>query len=122
MIVISSITMLLLDAIYLMTFRKWYNSQIRAVQGSDVKLKIVPVILVYVAMIFGLNYFILNNRRPIRDAFLFGVVVSSVFNLTNMAIFDKWDIKSVMIDMLWGGILFSLTTFITYRVSNIKGY
>ena len=122
MIVISSITMLLLDVIYLMTFRKWYNSQIRAVQGSDVKMKIVPVILVYVALIFGLNYFILNNRRPIRDAFLLGVVVYSVFNLTNMAIFNKWDIKSVIIDTSWGGILFALTTFITYRVSNIRGY
>ena len=110
--------MLLLDVIYLTTFRNWYNNQIRSVQGSDVKMKIVPAILVYILLVFGLNYFILSEKRPIRDAFLLGLVIYGVFDLTNMAIFDKWNIKSVILDTLWGGVLFALTTFITYRFSN----
>lgn len=116
MILISTITMLLLDAIYLTTFRDFYNSQIRSVQGFDVKMKIIPAILVYILLVFGLNYFILNEKRPIRDAFLLGLVIYGVFDLTNMAIFDKWNIKSVVIDTMWGGILFALTTLITYRL------
>ena len=110
--------MLLLDVIYLTTFRNWYNNQIRSVQGSDVKMKIVPAILVYILLVFGLNYFILSEKRPILDAFLLGLVIYGVFDLTNMAIFDKWNIKSVILDTLLGGVLFALTTFITYRFSN----
>ena len=39
-----------------------------------------------------------------------------VYETTNKAIFNKWTWSTVLIDGLWGGILFGLTTFLTYRL------
>jgi uncharacterized membrane protein len=118
MFFISAITMLCLDAIYLSTFKSFYNNQIKMIQGGDIKMKIMPTIFVYIALLIGLNYFILSKKCSVKDAFLLGIVIYAVFDLTNMAIFDKWKIESVLLDTLWGGILFALTTFITYRITS----
>ena len=46
------------------------------------------------------------------DAAILGWVIYGVYETTNAAIFKKWDYFSLTIDTIWGGILFSLTTFI----------
>ena len=51
-------------------------------------------------------------------ACLLGLFVYGFYELTNLAIFNKWTYKSVIIDTLWGGILFTLTAFITYKLVN----
>lgn len=114
-IVVASVTMISLDAIYLNTFRSFYNQQISLVQGGDVKFKILPAIITYVVLVFGLYYFIIRDKKSVKDAFLLGLVIYSVFELTNMTIFNKWKITTVMLDTLWGGILFAITTWATYR-------
>ena len=42
-----------------------------------------------------------------------------VYETTNKAIIKNWTWKTVMIDGIWGGILFSLTTFLTYKIQNL---
>jgi len=113
-ILVAAITMIILDSIYLTITKSFYNNQVRLVQGSDIHIKIVPTVLTYVALVFGLYYFILRNKRPVKEAMLLGLVVYSVFELTNMAIFNKWSIKSVILDTLWGSVLFGTTTYVTY--------
>lgn len=39
-----------------------------------------------------------------------------LFDFTNMAIFKNWDLKTVIIDSIWGSILYTLTTII-YLIS-----
>jgi len=46
-----------------------------------------------------------------------GIVIYAVFELTNLALFKNWHILSVLIDTLWGGILFGLTTGIVYKLT-----
>jgi uncharacterized membrane protein len=117
MLIIATISMLLLDAIYIYLTSTLYNNQLRAIQGSDLKLKILPALLVYVFLLGGLYYFILIPKKPIIDAFLLGLVIYAVFDLTNLAILDKWSYKIVIMDSLWGASLFAMTTFITYKLS-----
>lgn len=117
-IVVAMITMVVLDSIYLTLTKGFYNRQVKIIQGSDIRIKIVPTILVYFFLLVGLHYFILVPKRPVIDAVLLGLVIYSVFELTNMAIFDKWSIQAVILDSSWGAILFGLTTFITYKLSN----
>ena len=117
MLIIAIISMLLLDAIYIYLTSTMYNNQLRAIQGSDLKLKILPALLVYVFLLGGLYYFILIPKKPILDAFLLGLVIYAVFDLTNLAILDKWSYKIVIMDSLWGASLFAMTTFITYKLS-----
>lgn len=113
---LSTIIMLCLDAIYLTSLSKYFNKQVNDIQGSDISFRWIPTILCYIALVFGLNYFILstdmNRKQKIINAVLLGLVIYSVYETTTYAILKDWKIKSVIIDTLWGGILFGLTTFL----------
>jgi uncharacterized membrane protein len=87
---------------------------IQSIQGTKIKFNIVGAIMCYILLIVGLNYFIIDKKRPIIDAFILGIIIYGVYETTNYAIIEKWDPIAVIIDTLWGGILFTLTTKITY--------
>jgi len=117
MLIVAIVTMILLDLIYIYLTRTIYNNLIRVIQGADLKIQLIPALLVYVFLVGGLYYFILLPKRPIMDAFILGLVIYAMFSLTNLAIFDKWSYKVVIMDSLWGASLFAITTFITYKLS-----
>ena len=116
-ILISAIVMILLDSVYLNLFGAYFKRQVKSVQGSPLELNMVGAALCYVFLVFGLSYFILKNKRSVKDAFLLGIVIYAVFELTSLALFKNWHWFSVIIDTLWGGILFALTTGIVYRLT-----
>ena len=91
-------------------------NQIKSVQGSTPQMNFLGVILCYIFLIIGLNYFIIKPNKSVQDAFLLGLVIYGVFETTNMALFTKWEWLTVIIDTLWGGILFALTTSIVKLV------
>ena len=113
-ILISAIVMLFLDFIYLSAFSNFFNNLVRSIQGRAINFKITGAIMCYILLIVGLNYFIIDKKKSIADAFLLGIVIYGVYESTNYAILDKWNIKAVALDTLWGGILFALTTKATY--------
>jgi len=92
--------------------KTYFNKQIQMIQGTPIKLNILATIICYIFLIVGLNYFIIKPKRSVKDAFLFGIVIYGVYETTNWALFTKWSPVSVIIDTLWGGILFALTTSI----------
>jgi uncharacterized membrane protein len=114
-IILTGLIMLLLDTIYLSTFSGFYNNLIKSIQGKKIQFKISGAVLCYLFLIFGLCYFILDKRRPIKDAFLLGIVIYSVYETTNYATLDNWTMQAVLLDTFWGGSLFALTTAIMYR-------
>jgi uncharacterized membrane protein len=114
---ISAIVLIILDSVYLHLMTGYFKKQVMAVQGSPLQLNLVGAALCYVFIIFGLNYFIIKNRKSVKDAFLLGIVVYAIFELTTLALFKNWYIMSVLIDTLWGGILFGLTTAIVYKLT-----
>ena len=75
-------------------------------------------IICYLLIIYGLNYFIIDTKKSIKDAFILGIFVYGVYETTSYAILDKWNMKAVTLDTLWGGILFALTTKIVYMIMN----
>ena len=115
-IIISSIILLTLDSIYLSSFSQFFNSLITKIQGSKIQFRLSGAILCYIFLIFGLNYFIIHPRKSVMDAFLLGLIIYGVYETTNYTIIDKWSIPAVVIDTLWGAILFTLTTYITYNL------
>jgi uncharacterized membrane protein len=111
-LLITAIVFVIIDSIYLNLIKNYFSNQIISVQGSPIKLNIPATILCYIFLIVGINYFIIKPNRSIQDAFLLGIVIYGVFETTNMALFSKWSWLTVIIDTLWGGILFGLTTYI----------
>lgn len=112
---VTTIVFVILDSIYLNLSKDYFSNQIKLVQGIPIKINYLATLLCYIFLIFGINYFIINPNRSIQDAFLLGLVIYGVFETTNMALFAKWSWTTVFIDILWGGILFALTTSIVYK-------
>ena len=113
---VSTVVMLILDVGFLSMNADMFKIQIADVQHSPLKLNPIGALLSYMFLIFGLNYFILSPHRSILDAFLFGFVIYGVYETTTLALLHKWRFSTVIIDTLWGGTLFALTTFITYKI------
>jgi len=114
-ILVSGLAMLFLDFIYLSAFSGFFNNLVRSIQGTKIKFKLLGAILCYILLIFGLNYFIIDQKKSLKDAFLLGLVIYGVYETTNYAIIDKWNMQAVALDTLWGGILMTITTKITYH-------
>lgn len=113
-IIYSSIIFVLLDAVYLSTFSNFFNGVVKRVQGAGITFNIWSGVLCYASLLIGLNYFILNDkRRTALEAFLLGFIIYSVYETTNYAILKNWSPYAVIIDSVWGGILFMLSTVIT---------
>jgi len=115
--IVSGLTLLLLDGVFLYCVSPLFQSQIIAVQGSPIKINPLGAVLSYIFLIFGLNYFIINDKRSIFDAFLLGIVIYGTYETTTMALLRKWFLQTAIIDTLWGGVLFATTTAIVYRFS-----
>ena len=111
-LLISAIVFITIDSFYLNSTKGYFEKQIQDVQGSPLKINYMGAALCYVFLIIGINYFIIKPKKSVQDAFLLGLVIYGVYETTNYAIFKKWSLLTLLIDTLWGGILFALTTYI----------
>jgi len=109
-------SLLALDAIYIGAQYKYLSKTYASIQNSPLKINPVGAVLCYIFLVFLLYYFILSKKRKILDAFLLGVGVYGVYETTNYATLTKWPIYMVIVDTLWGGILFAITAKIYYSV------
>ena len=109
---VSAIIFVVIDFIYLNLIKDFFGKQIKSVQGSEIKVNLLGVALCYIFLIIGINYFIIKPRKSVQDAFLLGLIIYGVYETTNYALFKNWSIVTVIMDTLWGGILFAITTYI----------
>ena len=107
-----SVIFLLLDSIYLFIMKDNFNKLVFSIQKSKLNLNIFFTLLCYIFLIFLIYYFIIIKNNSLLDAFLLGIATYGVYETTNIAIFDKWNINIGFIDIIWGGILFLMTTYI----------
>jgi uncharacterized membrane protein len=117
-LLLSGMIMIILDYVYLTTFSEYYNKVVKHIQGEDINFNIIGAILCYCFLIFGINYFIIDQKKTSNDAFLLGIVIYGVFETTNYAIFKNWTIVSVLLDTLWGGVLFASITYLMTIVNS----
>lgn len=116
---LSAIILVILDGIYLNLTKNYFNKQIRSIQGKNIEFNFIAAAITYILLIFGLNYFIIQKHRSIKDAALLGLIIYGVFEFTNLALFKNWSILTVIIDTTWGTLLFALTTSIVYKITGI---
>ena len=116
---VSAIIFISIDFIYLNVMKGYFNNQIQSVQGSPAKFNYLGAALCYIFLIAGINYFIIKPRKSISEAFLLGIVIYGVYETTNYALLKNWSILTVIIDTLWGGLLFAATTYIVNMLRKI---
>jgi len=113
-IILLAIIFILLDIFMLNLLRNFFERQIFIIQKSSLQLNLLASLLCYIVLVFVLYYFIICKNRPVFEAFLLGVSIYAVYELTNKALFSKWSWITVLVDTTWGGVLFALSTFIFY--------
>ena len=113
---LSAIVFISIDFVYLNVMKGYFENQVKNVQGSSLKVNYLGVAICYIFLIAGLNYFIIKPRKSVNDAFLLGLVIYGVYETTNYALFSNWSIITVIMDTLWGGILFASTTYVVEKL------
>jgi uncharacterized membrane protein len=119
LMLVSAIIFITTDFVYLNVIKDYFNNQIKLVQGSEPKVNYLGVALCYIFLIAGINYFIIKPRKSVNDAFLLGIVIYGVYETTNYALFKNWSMLTVIIDTLWGGLLFAFTTYIVNMLRGV---
>jgi uncharacterized membrane protein len=101
-----------IDAIFIYNIKDRFNKQILAVQGSDITINYLGAVLSYVFIVLQLYWFIIKDDKPVFDAFILGLSLYGVYEFTNLALLKNWNIETALIDTVWGGSLFAITTYL----------
>ena len=107
--IISSVVLLSLDTMYRKLTMPLMENVVETVQGTPLKVKTFPLILVYMMLFFTFYTFVLREKRSPKGAFILGLCIYSILNLTNLTILTDWCPLLTVMDSLWGGTLFYLT-------------
>ena len=113
-------SILAFDLIYFYFVQSKLLNMITTIQKSPVKVNLVYFVICYFFLTFALYYFVIRERKSPMDAFLLGISIYAVYELTNATLFTKWKEWVILIDSLWGGILFSIVTYIYYYLTHFK--
>lgn len=111
-ILLTLLILVSIDSFYLYFISGLFGKHISAIQNAPMKINMHGAIICYIFLVLGLNYFILSANKGVMDAFILGLVIYGVYESTSLALFRKWPYYFVLIDTLWGGVLFALTTYI----------
>lgn len=110
---------LLLDGIYFYINQNFFSQTIYNVQKSHVKAKYIGVAFTYLLLVAIEYYFIIKQKKGLKEAFLLGASIYGVYELTNYSTLKEWPLSLVFMDTLWGGILFMLVTYLYNRFVNL---
>jgi uncharacterized membrane protein len=97
-----------------------YTKLIADIQKTSMIVRFIPTVLSYLTIILPIVLFVIPRISPktrVTDSFLFGGLMGffmyGMFSFTNYALIDKWSVKVVLLDTVWGAFLYSIVTLIT---------
>ena len=118
--IIPAFSMLALDSLYLSNIGgPLFAKMIKGIQKEDMKLNVFGAIGSYILLILVLYKFIILERKPLSDAFLLGFCVYGIFDFTNIAILKNYQLIPAIVDTIWGGVLFYIVTWLTYKLLGV---
>jgi uncharacterized membrane protein len=114
-IIIVTILILVFDCFYLYGIRNIFSKQIIDVQRTPLQMDFLAAVLCYILIIVGLYYFIIRENKSVLEAVMLGIVIYGIYELTTKAIITNWRWETVLLDTVWGGVLFGIVTAIFYQ-------
>jgi len=125
--IIILFTMLALDGIYLGIIQKDYlAAKIKEInQDKIVQHPLWSIVITYLAMAFALYYFVLKDLEDKEQSQIFyetvliAAIIYIVFDFSMLNLVSNWTATDAFKDILWGVMLFLLTTFITINLIKI---
>jgi uncharacterized membrane protein len=94
-----------------------YSVKIPEIQKSPLEINIIYGMMSYLLMLLGLNVFVIPNiKKPLIDSlkygFTFGIILYGVYDFTSASVLKDWDMSLGLIDILWGGVVFFLASYV----------
>jgi hypothetical protein len=109
-VLLLSIAVFVVDLAWLTLTGPSFMSMVRSIQGSPSTPRIVPALVVYLAL-----GYLATIPTSYQSAFLLGLCVYAVYDFTNLALFKRYDWRMAVADSLWGGVLLTLVFAIRKR-------
>lgn len=110
--------LLLLDAVYISTFNGFLNKLFKRVQGGrKLSVKYGGFLATYLFMTSIIYYFGIIKKFQSSDMFLLGLSIYGVYELSNYTTLKDWNLKMVILDTLWGGILYASTFYLIKKLN-----
>lgn len=112
--IVAVLTLLILDIIWIYFYMsKEYKVMIPKIQSNNMKLNVYSAIGAYLLMVYLLIQVVLKYDMNLLETFLFGFSLYGVYDLTCGAVFSNWNFKLALVDMLWGGFVYTAAVYIS---------
>ena len=122
-LVITIITFLVIDGlwIYFLANPLYKKHLPESFLASPVR--IIYALAFYLLFSFALWFLFIRKTDTINptllfEVFLFGFTAYGTFALTNMAVIREWNLWVTIPDLVWGGVLSVLVTFVTLKIAS----
>ena len=118
---IVSFLVITIDFIWIqLVMKNAYNNMISDIQKTSMMIRLIPTILSYMTIILSIVLFVIPKIKPERrllDSLVYGGLMGffmyGMFSFTNYALIDKWSLKVVLLDTIWGAFLYAIVSLIT---------
>lgn len=115
-LIFTAIFLILLDIIWFSwSVPRIYNPTFTAIQGNEISLNVAGGVVTWLLLAAGIAYF--NGTYPnqektkltvMRDGAVLGFIIYGVYNGTNYATLDNYNLKTAIADTLWGTFVISM--------------
>jgi len=118
---IVSFLVITIDFIWIkLVMLKEYTALISDIQKTSIAVRLIPTILSYATIILPIVLFSLprlSKDSRLEDSLVYGgllgVMMYGMFSFTNYALLDRWTLRVLLLDTLWGGVLYTVVTYLT---------
>lgn len=115
-IVKITVLMVAIDSIYLFFIKNKYGEMIANIQKSPMNVNILGAVLSYSMVVAGFYLFGYREGLSSFKTFLLGFVMYGLYETTSYALFDNWKVWALVVDSLWGGLLYLSTKLVLDRL------
>ena len=111
---------LILECLWIYTLTPLlYRRVYETIQGQEMKPKMFYAIWAYILLIICFVYVCEPLSKQYKHKWLayglVGLIVYGIYNCTNGALFTHYDYKMVLVDTLWGTIIFTFIGYLAQR-------
>ena len=113
------IALSILDFIYIKSTGTIFSNLIYKIQKNKINLRMYSALCVYI-LIFIMWYVFIYKQKDnftfkenLLRAFILGFTTYGIYDFTNHTTLKDWNMNIVIMDTLWGGILYTIITLVS---------
>lgn len=125
--IVLVVTFLVIDLIWLgVIMKNFYSAELGELarrQGSSLAPRWSVAVLVYLLIPTSLLLFVrpllgpsATNLTALGWGALYGLTLYGVYDLSNLAVLDKWTVRMTIADMLWGSTICGLCSVVMQQL------